>query len=152
MRSFALAAAFSVCLSLIACSSEPYTLRGRVIEGDYSAITFVPADDPRLGVRGIASVKLVLHRDADKSWPTRFGQTISGPAGEIHFPVDTFGAGWMIEQWLIEAYKPGYETGQLITALPAKKADQRLLIMMAPGPSTPLRPENELWEQYEQFR
>ncbi len=132
--------------------SGSYTMEGRVVEGPFSTMEFVAEDDPRLQERGIGNVKIVLHRDGNKSWPRCIGEVSTSPTGMIHFPVKEFGAGWMIEQWLIEAFKPGYETVDTVVTLPSQKSDRRLLIMMIPGQARPLRPRNELLDQYERFR
>ena len=129
-----------------------YRLEGKVVTGGYSMMEFVPADDPRLQERGIGNVKLVIHRDGNKSWPKWVADGTSAPSGMINIPINEFGAGWMIEQWLIEAFKPGYVTLNSIMTLPSQKSGRKLLIMMAPGQAQPLRPRNELLDQYDRFR
>jgi len=139
--------------SLIGCQGgSGYTLEGKVVTGTFSTMEFVAGNDPRLQERGIGNVKIVLHRDGNKSWPQWVGEVSTSPTGAIHLPVSEFGAGWMIEQWLIEAYKPGYETVDTVVTLPSQKSGRQLLIMMTPGQAQPLRPRNELLDQYERFR
>ena len=134
------------------CSGGGYLLRGRVVEGEMGSIGFVPADDPRLAEPGIGGAKIVIHRDGDKPWPQRVAAGSSGPGGEITIQIDEFGAGWMIERWLIEIYKWGYETREAIVDLPGQSDNRRLLITLAPGAASPLRPERGLMDQYERFR
>ena len=149
---FMLGAMLLAGVMLQAGCSGGYLLRGKVVEGDIGSIGFVQADDPRLEEPGVGGVKIVIHRDGDKPWPQRVAEGSSGLGGEVAISIDEFGAGWMIERWLVESYRPGYETHESILAFPAQSDRRRLLITLAPGAASPLRPERELMDQYERFR
>lgn len=139
-------------LVLPACSGGGYALSGRVVEGDLSMLSFVEADDPLLDGRGVGGVKIVIYRDGDKPWPKRVTEGRSRADGEVTIPINEFGAGWMIEQWLVEAHKPGYQSCEAILTFPSSGSGRELLITLTPGESRPLRLRDELMEQYEQYR
>ncbi len=127
-----------------------YVLQGRVVQADFSMMTFVPATDARLSQPGVPNVQVKLFRDADKPNVRVVATQVSDGAGQLAMPVGEFGAGWLVEQWRIEASRSGYQSADTMTALPAQSKDMRLLIMLAPGYSP--GPGEDVMEQYERFK
>jgi hypothetical protein len=140
------------CLLLTACQGGPYTIRGRAVEGTFSSVEFVDAEYVGLNGRGVPGAKIIIVRDGDKGWAKHVAEARSSGDGTIEIPIQEFGAGWMIEQWLVQVERPGYQTTEALLSFPEAKEGKQLLVTLAPGPSIPLRSKDELMEQYEQFR
>jgi hypothetical protein len=128
-----------------------YAVRGKVVRGPYSLMTFVEADDARLGDEPIPNVQVIIHRDPGKLSAAVAGRAVSAPDGSFSIALNQFGAGWMEEQWLIEAKRPRFQTAEDIRPLPRAGERMMLLIMLAPGLSSD-RPDEDLMKQYERFR
>lgn len=134
-----------VCLA----SGCGYSIQGRVITGSYSSMGFVGSDDPGLAKTGVDAVRITLERDPTKPNRAMIAEIVSGPDGRFSLPVDAFGAGWMDEEWLIRASRPGYEAVESILRLPSGK--QRLLIRLSPGNSVGTGREDSVEEMLKQF-
>ena len=129
-----------------------YVLQGKVIRGFTDAMSVVSADDDRFGEAGVPNVKVTVHRDPDRLAIHLAGSGLSDSTGAFAVDIGEFGTGWMDEEWLVTATRPGFQTVQSKIRLPYDPADRHLLIIMVPGLSVePERPE-ELMEQYERFR
>lgn len=126
-----------------------YSIQGRVIAGSYSTMGFVGSDDPGLAKSGVDAVRITLERDPTKPNRAMVAEIVSGPDGRFSLPVDAFGAGWMDEEWLIRASRPGYEAVESILRLPSGK--QRLLIRLSPGNSVGTGREDSVEEMLKQF-
>jgi hypothetical protein len=138
-------------VALGGCGS-PYVLRGKAIDGGFGSIMFVEADDAQLAQPGVAGVRIAVYRDAGRLNQTLFAAGHSDGRGGISIPLEGFGVGWMEEQWLIEAKRPGYETVQSVLRLPSANRDLRLLVTLTPGLSTPGQEGEDLWKEYERYR
>ncbi len=131
------------------CSS--YVIRGTVIHGVYSDMSFVEPDDPRLKETPVSGVRVSVERDPDKLSRSLAGTDLSDTNGRFAVHVDAFGAGWMDEQWLIHAFKPGYSTASAMHELRPRHKEMRLLVTMTPGASSnPI--QDDLIEQYERYK
>ena len=126
-----------------------YMLEGRAVEGPVSQMTFVDADDDRLEGHGVSNVRITVERDAGRLSAQRVASGVSDSSGRFSIPLDVFGAGWMEEQWGIQATLPGFEAATTVQRLPPK--GRRLLILLAPGFSPDPR-EEDLMEFYERYR
>ena len=131
----------------VGCST--YVLRGTVVQGEFAAMTFVNPGDPRLSDSPIINVRISVDRDPDTLGRQMVGTDLTDARGRFMIPLDQFGAGWMDEEWLIRAFKPGYESTDSKMRLD-RYEDQRLLIMMPAGVS--VKPSEDWREQYEKFR
>jgi hypothetical protein len=147
-----LAVLVAVSLGALNGCGSPYVLRGKAIDGGYGSITFVSAGDAQLAEPGLADVRIAVYRDAGRLNQALFATGRSNDGGEIGIPLEGFGVGWMEEQWLIEATRPGYETVQSVVTLPSAKRDFRLLITLTPGLSMPGEKREDLWEEYKRYR
>lgn len=127
-----------------------YTLRGKVVRGSFNNIMVVQPDDEQLQQIGVGNVRIFVHRDPDRLNRELVATGVSGSDGTFNIPVGAFGAGWMTESWMIQAEGRGYHTVEQVIALPG--SDERLIITVMPGRSTPLQQQENLWEQYEEFR
>lgn len=118
-----------LCLTLGAC--QPYTLRGRVVQGDISYITIVARDDPRLSSAGISGVQLNVVIDPGRLDRTRIQGTISGADGEVSIPIKKYGAGLLKYEASLVARRQGFHTAESIFDLPKK--NRRVLVVLSPG-------------------
>ncbi|MHC4989513.1 MAG: hypothetical protein ACYTGC_00905 [Planctomycetota bacterium] len=137
----------TLALSVGGCGT--YTLRGKVVAGDFSTMAFVSPDDPRLQGPGLPNVQIRLYRDPGTLGTEMVAQGLSDGVGAVNIPVGAFGAGWLVEQWRISATRSGYQTSDVTMSLPGGGENKQLLIMLAPGISPPY--EEDLMEQYRRF-
>ncbi len=128
---------------------QTYVIQGTVVQGPFGDMAFVRPDDPRLDDPPIANVRVTVDRDPDSLARRQVGTRITDARGRFEIPVGEFGAGWMDEQWLLRAFKNGYQTVSTTRRLP-RGSDRRLLIIMTPGHSEAA--PDDLQEQYERFR
>jgi len=131
-----------------------YTLMGKVIEGDYTAATFVPADDPRVAYPGVGGAQVSIIRDPDSLSRSIAGSTYADDLGLFEMPIEGVGAGWMVENWLIRAERGGYAPAVATINLPANPKRFSLLITIRRGGgenSLDTSKEN-LWEEVERYK
>jgi hypothetical protein len=141
-----------VSMCFLAGCGGPYVIQGKAVEGAYSTLQFVTADDEQLAEAGVPFANISVYRDATRPNERLVTTGRSDGEGMIRIPVNEFGAGWMIEQWRIEVVRAGYETTQAVLTLPPAGEDRRLLIVLGPGVSVPPRKAEDLWEEYERFK
>jgi hypothetical protein len=138
---------------LVGCGG--YEIRGKVVHGPMSLVSFVAGSDERLQERGLAGATVTLRRDPTKGWAKDVATAIADGQGEFVLHVGEFGAGWMTEQWMIRAARKGFERAETITTLPGGSEGRRLLIQMTPGESgrsDDSWESDDLMKQYEQYR
>ena len=132
------------------CSS--YVIKGTVTPGSVSDMLFVESNDPRLREPPLTNVRITVQRNPDDLARQMVGTDISDAHGRFVISLDEFGAGWMDEVWLIRATKPGFKTATTKQRLDAGKKQQRLLVIMAPGRSSAPQEDEDLMEQYREYR
>jgi len=140
---------------VIALSSLPgcgYTLYGKVVRGEIASIETVHEIDPRLKGPGIINAEVIVRRDPKSPQPEMVGRTRSGDAGTFAMHIGEFGAGWMEEQWLVQAGMTGFANTQQMTKLPAGGGKWQLLITLAPGQSSPLDQPDQISQEIERFK
>lgn len=134
--------------ALTGCSS--YQFAGRVIQGDVSYATIVPANDPQLtAAGGMSGVRVRVVTDPDKLNRKEVGSGVSSPDGSFSFDLDAFGAGMLEYDIAVDAVKPGFSGVEEAFRMPRK--GERVLIVLAPGSDTRRRREN-LTDEYNTFR
>lgn len=141
-------------LAVIVCALQGcggYTLRGKVVAGSTSSIELIHEIDQRLKQPGLGNVETLVRRDPKQARPdaaTLAGRVRTDAAGDFSMSIGEYGAGWMQEQWLVQARLAGYQNASEIMKLPAKGSRWKLLITLAPGTATPLElpPSEELVE------
>ena len=149
-RTIVAATLLLACLSISGgCSG--YILRGRVVEGSYSAILVVSEDDSRLDRPGIEGAQLTLYRDPDTLGKTLAGRGTSDPEGYIAMEIAGFGAGFLDEQWLLQVYRSGFQSLEDLVDLPSSKK-MRILVMLPTGRSVKPPPMEDLYKLPEQYR
>ena len=113
-----------------------YRLEGKVVEGLNGAqvTDAANADAQRGGIPG-ASVELI--RDPQRPTRQRVAQANADKNGRFVLTVDSFGAGWMQEQWELRVRRSGYENIQEEIDLPSHPDGQLLLVGLTRGRSTP---------------
>lgn len=138
-------------LALPACGG--YTLRGKVIRGDFNDIQLVHETDPRVHAMapGLLNAEILVKRDPNTLNTKLVGRTRSGSDGNFSLSISEFGAGWMDEQWLVQAVLSGYQNTETVLKLPSSRK-WRLLIIMSPGTSTPSDTSRDFMEDFQQFR
>jgi hypothetical protein len=136
--------------SAAGCST--YTIHGNVIAGAVGEMTFVGPNDSRLREPPLVNARISVQRDPEKLSRHMVGTDLTDAHGRFVITLDEFGAGWMDEQWLIRATKPGYKTMSAMYELTSDKKKKRLVIIMAPGLSQVPPEDEDLLEQYEQFQ
>lgn len=129
-----------------------YTLRGKVVQGTTSGFELVHEIDQRLKGPGIHNAEVMVRRDPRSLHPQLVGRDRSDSTGDFTISIDEFGAGWMEEQWLVQAGVTGYQNAEMEIKLPQKGSKWRLLITLAPGTFTPMNQPDELMQDYERFR
>lgn len=129
-------------LCLAGCA---HRVEGRVVAGDASFVTVVSADDPRLSAPGIGGVRISFTRDPLRLNRELVASGVSGPEGEISIPIDAVGAGWLEEQWLVQAVRSDRGAAEGLLSLP--RGDRRLLIMLAPGHPSEIRALERSWRE-----
>ncbi len=139
-------------LALPACAGAGYELQGRVIAGDYSAITVVDANDPRLtGGDGLTGVALHVQLDPGQLKRRTLARGVSAGDGVFSLPIDLIGAGSFHYDVGVFARRSGRDPASGYFRLPAR--NKRVLIVMNRGTDrdTGENPE-DLYGQYERFR
>lgn len=118
--------------TLLIASCSPYTLRGRVVQGEASWVTVtdqatVDADE-EAPVAG-ANVELIL--DPGKLNRKELGRARTGPNGEFAIEVDEFGAGWLEHDVGLLVIRDGYVSADGYFRLPDTK--RRILVTLQRG-------------------
>jgi len=137
---------------VFALSGCGYTLRGKVVRGDSSRIELIHEIDQRLKQPGLGNVEVVVRRNPKSPNPEMVGRTRSDAGGEFAAGLKDFGAGWMQEQWLVQARLTGYQNASSVMQLPAKDSKWRLLITLAPGESSPFDAHEEIIQDLDRFK
>lgn len=129
-----------------------YVIQGKAIRGDYSSVTFVHPDDSRLQDPGMADVRVFLFRDPSSLGRELVATASSDDRGNFIIPINTFGAGWLVEQWLVHTYRPGTQSAESILTLPKRDTNLKMLITLGRGVAVMPRMTDELLQQYEKFK
>lgn len=139
-------------LSMLLAACSPYTLRGKVIQGDASYVTIVNPDDPRLAQSGLSGTHLRLVLDPLRLNRKDIATGYSGANGEIEMPVEEFGAGTLQFDVGFYARRNGFNSAEGYFRLPG--SGKRILVVLAPGRDDGelgVSPEN-LYEEAERYR
>ncbi|RMD66106.1 MAG: hypothetical protein D6824_01455 [Planctomycetota bacterium] len=129
-----MAAAAATLATTLSVGCAPYTLRGKVVEGDVSFIAVVDASDPRLDGPGLSGALLTLQTDPQRLNRKTVGSAVSGADGSFSIPVNEVGAGLLIYDMGLKARKQGYSPTEQFFRLPP--ANKRVLVLLAPGAAT----------------
>ena len=142
-------------LTIISLSTLPgcgYTLRGKVVRGETSSIEMVHEIDSRLKGPGIMNAEVMVRRDPKSPHPEMVGRTRTGDEGSFAMNISQFGAGWMEEQWLVQAGMTGFTNTQQMSKLPPSGGKWQLLITLAPGQSSPLDQPDQITQEIERYK
>ena len=134
----------------VAAACSPYTLSGRVVQGDVGYATFLDANDSQFSAgNGVGGVTVRVWTDPERLNRKVVGTGVSNPDGTFSIEIDEFGAGFLDYDISIEASRPGFAPVENYFKLPGK--GRKVLIMMTPGRDT--RPSRDsLMDQYNRFR
>lgn len=141
--------------TLLSAGCNSYTLRGKVVRGETSSVELVHEMDPRIKPQtagGVPHVEVRVYRDPKTMNKHMSGRERTGTDGNFSIGLGDFGAGWMQEEWLVQAALYGFENAELLTKLPSKNSKTRLLITLAPGTFIPPEESSDYMQDYEQFK
>ena len=138
--------------SLMPGCGSGYAIQGKAIRGEYSSVTFVHPDDSRLQDPGVADVRVFLFRDPNSLGRELAASTSSDGGGNFIIPVNSFGAGWLVEQWQVHTYLQGSQSAESILTLPKPDMNLKLLITLGRGVAVMPRMSDDLWQEYEKFK
>ncbi len=128
-------------LSAVLLTGCAYTLRGKVVRGSVTSVEIVHATDPRVQGPGIESVDVSVRGIPERGEEAILaGRRYTSASGNFSMQIDESGAGWMHEQWRVEARKRGYQVGMAALKLPPKHLHWWVLITLAPGEGLPPKP------------
>ena len=133
------------------CASG-YVIQGKAIRGEYSSVTFAHPDDSRLQDSGMADVKVFLFRDPSSLGRELVATASSDDRGNFILPINSFGAGWLVEQWMVHTYLPDTQSAESILTLPKQGTNLKMLITLGRGVAVMPKMSDELWQQYEKFK
>ena len=153
MRTFMSLIVLSALLNIAGCNT--YTLKGKVVKGERSSIELVHEMDPRVKAfapGGVANIEVRVYRDPDNMNKKLAGRERTPVDGSFSMNLGDFGAGWMSEQWLVQAYGYGFTTVEQKMKLPSKNAKTRLLITIAPGESIEPSDVSDYMQDYEKYK
>jgi hypothetical protein len=136
----------------VGCAGGGYELRGRVIHGDYSAVSIVEANDPRLTQGdGIGGITVHVQQDPGQLNRRTLARASSGGDGSFALPIDLIGAGVFNHDVAVFARRQAYSPASGYFRLPPRS--KRILIVMTAGADHDLGEEREnLYDEYERFR
>jgi hypothetical protein len=144
-----LAGALLLLAALAGCA--PYTLQGKVIEGDITFIAIVDADDPRLEGPGLANAEVRLQTDPQRINREVVGTTISSGDGTFSIPFSEIGAGVLLYDVGLQVRRGGYQRAEQMFRLPP--SDRRVLVILCPGADRGgWGDEDDPLQTYERFR
>lgn len=157
------------CVVVASTGCGGYTLRGRVIQGTTPSVEIVHQMDARLRSpagggpvsspnqtalmpegAGVGNVEVTLYRDPNTPNQRLADRIRSSGEGNFTLHLGGFGAGWMEEKWQVVSMNTGYANTVNTLKLPVNPDKFRLLITIAPGTATP--PEQDVMEQFDQFK
>jgi len=116
-----------------------------------SGVSLVNAGDPQLAQPGIANAWVAVYRDPMNPNPSLAAGRLSATDGTVVCPLKGWGAGWMQENWLVEAKLAGYQDATTMIALPADSKKVWILVTLAPGMSSPGN-SDDFRDQFEKFK
>jgi hypothetical protein len=140
----------AACLAVAGCGT--YRLDVVAVDSAVTDARFVSPDRVPAGATPLRDVRIELHRD-----PGSLGEELAADGrtdadGRAALRLDAFGAGWMVEQWRIEASAPGRESVMVLRRLPAADEGLILLVEMPSGAGPPPSRPSDPWEDYRRFR
>lgn len=126
---------------------QPYSIEGKVVRGDYSAVMVVPSSDPRFNGPGVAGARVHLQENPGRPNRETITQGFSGADGTFELVVDRFGAGWV--EMDVGAYvrRDGYAPAFSAFELP--RDSYRLLIVLTEGRDFDLGESRNLTDGFE---
>lgn len=145
----AVQAAWLVAAFAAAAGCSPYTVRGKVIQGDVSFVAVVEDSDPRLVGPGLSGASVELWTDPEKLNRKRVAVQTSDSNGDFAMPFSETGAGLLQYDVGVVARRDGYSGAETNIGLPS--SSKRLLIMMKPGASRVPKETETLLEQYRRY-
>lgn len=139
--------AWFIAVANVGCGS--YKLQGRVISGTFPSVNFVEPGDDRLNGAGVPGATVELVRDPQSLSAQSMGQVSTDGQGNFSLPVDSFGAGWLEEEWLLRVRHPRATMVEQLIRLPGN--GKMTLVTLTAGRDT-FTPREDLMKEMERFR
>lgn len=139
VRRFAASAVVLLGLAFAAASvgCGGYAVKGRVVTGSFDGlVTLVDEDDPRLRGEGVGNARITIVRDPGRLNARRVATGVSESDGDFSIPLSEFGAGWLDEEWRVEAVRSRLGLAEGMVRMPRPGSGQVILIQLreaAPG-------------------
>jgi hypothetical protein len=130
-----------VALSVAAAATASgcsYELQGKVVEG-FGAVAIGRGDDPEASKSGVPGATIELVRDAGTMNRTVAARATADGNGRFTLDVQSFGAGWMEEAWVLRVRRSGFQTIEDEVQLPREPKGRLVVVSMARGRSAPFR-------------
>ncbi len=129
MRNYFILIILSLCF--VGCTSGPYVLKGKILEGNNPRVEVVGQDDERLQTQGVGFYRMNIKIDPNRIEEFVVGDIESDLTGTFATQVNHFGAGFLLYDLGIVGRKQGYSPTQEILPLP--KRNQRIIIYVKRG-------------------
>lgn len=101
--------------------------------GTLSSLEWVDSNDPRLSFPGIPGVSIVILKAETRRRLEEVGRASSCEDGSFNVPINSPGAGFFEETWMMTANGGKYGSAQSGARLPFNYGDKHLLIMLEHG-------------------
>lgn len=135
LRALLAAACVALAASAPGCS---YELQGKVVEG-FGSVAIGRGDDPEASKSGVPGATVELVRDAGTMNRTVAARATADGNGRFTLDVQSFGAGWMEEAWVLRVRRSGFQNVEDEVQLPRDPKGRLVVVSMARGRSAPFR-------------
>lgn len=116
-------------LAFLAVGCGGYEVRGRVVSGSFGgAVALVDEDDPRLRAEGVGNARITIVRDPGRLNARQVATGVSEADGDFVIALSEFGAGWLDEEWRVQAVRSRIGLAEGLVRMPRPGAGEVLLI------------------------
>lgn len=106
-----------------------YEVRGRVVSGSFGGlVAVVDEGDPRLRAEGVGNARITIVRDPGRLNARQVATGVSEADGDFVIPLAEFGAGWLDEEWRVQAVRSRIGLAEGLVRMPRPGAGEVLLI------------------------
>lgn len=148
-RAITLMLLLPVCLAPSGCAG--YVLHGQAVHGSYSHISVSDGRQDQ-NAQGVGGVRIAVYRDPGRLSQKLIATGTSEPDGTFAIPLPAFGAGWMEEEWMIQATRNGFQSAEGIFPLPLNSRSRPIRVMLSPGTSIPFEHRDDYLRDLERFQ
>lgn len=114
-------------LAALGCGG--YEVRGRVVSGAFGGgVSLVNEGDQRLLAEGVGNARITIIRDPGRLNARQVASGVSEADGDFTIPMSEFGAGWLDEQWRVQAIRSRLGLAEGLVRMPRPGSGEVLLI------------------------